>query len=121
MIASLMCRVGLRNFNHVKHLNRIERERNLIEREKAKARPTVHQPEFDPQRVLFEQSKEIAVTRYPQLADADSKMVRLVEAIDKHCEEIDHPLYSSTDKPLILAEMAAMYLKLKASDLSQRN
>lgn len=110
----------IREIEAIEERNRIERERNAIQARKAEA-SRAERTTADAHLSNFERSKAIAVTRYPELSNADSKMVRLVEAIDRHWEEIEHPLYSSSDKPLILAEMAAMYLKIKASDLTQSN
>jgi len=100
----------------IEERNRIEQERNRIEAQKIEVSNREQTEAFNQRIAAFEHSKEFAVARYPQLSDADSDMVKLVEAIDKHWKEIEHPLYSSSDKPLILAEMAAMYLKIKASN-----
>lgn len=80
----------------------------------AKKRPTATQQETAQERydIEVQRSKALAVKLYPEVAQPDSKLIKTMERLDDHWLEIGHPLYNDSNKPLILAEICALNLKV---------
>jgi hypothetical protein len=68
------------------------------------------QEQFQSMERQFLDSERKAVTYYPETTDPDSAITKRIIELDRQMRDLDDPIYSSPDKPFILAKLAAKEL-----------
>lgn len=68
------------------------------------------QEQFQSMERQFQDSERKAVTYYPETTDPDSAITKRIIELDQQMRDLDDPIYSSPEKPFILAKLAAKEL-----------
>ena len=87
----------------------------ISERYEQDRREQVQQESLERQ---FAESERKAVTYYPDTTDPESAMTKRIIELDKQMRDLGDPLYSSPDKPFLLAKMAARELGIPMTNPS---
>jgi hypothetical protein len=88
-------------------IEKLRDERDELRIEERIRKDKQEQEQYDSMERQFRESERKAVTYYPETTDPDSAMTKRIIELDQQMRDLDDPLYSSPDKPFILAKLAA--------------
>jgi hypothetical protein len=100
-------------FRQMEKLRDEREELRIADREKKSQQ---EQEQYQSMERQFRESEKKAVTYYPETTDPDSAITKRIIELDQQMRDLNDPLYSSPDKPFILAKQAAKELGIPMSN-----
>jgi hypothetical protein len=97
-------------------IEKLRDEREELRIEERIRKDKQEQEQYQSMERQFQDSERKAVTYYPETTDPDSAITKRIIELDRQMRDLDDPLYSSPDKPFILAKLAAKELGIPMSN-----